>query len=562
MRFFDYVKGGVCGVMLASALSVYADEGAHTLFVNGNVYVKADDPESRVSAFAINNGKVIAVGDNASVLRHKTPITQIVDLYGRTVMPGLIDAHGHYVRGALRVLFECSLPGDVRPEQIAPLVQACSKNVPEGGWVTGGAWPQAYMNGLVHRRMLDELIPNHPVFLVDDTGHNAYVNTRALEIAGLDKNTPNPLLQKDASGELSGVLLETAKQLVFDHIPQPTEEQYVQAAEWSVKEAHANGITAFVEASAGADYPVLKAYHQLDQKGLLSADVDFFRRVESDLSQWDETEKQLRHDNTTYASERLHLENVKIYLDGVPPSYNSLLLQPYEAGGHEHGPDYMGELRLEIETLNELVYRLDKMGQHVKMHAAGDGSVRAALDAVEYARRKGAKNEAHSIAHVGLVAKTDLPRFASLDVIADIAPPIWMPGPYSDAMSSSIGEARYANYIPTGDLYRSGALVAYGSDWPSISFGINVWPHLQSLVDRKIGTHQRISLKEALATVTSNAAKAMRLEHMIGTLDVGKKANFIFVDHSPYDVATEQIAEIRVLETYFEGQLVYKNSIK
>jgi len=545
------------GAMLAFAFSAHAVE-VDTLFINGRIYPKAENPDLRVDAMGLSKGRIVAVGDTNTILEYKTHATKVIDLGQKVVFPGLIDAHGHYVRGALRVLFECNLPADVKPDQIAPFVQECSKNVPEGGWVTGGAWPQAYMNGLVHRSMLDELIPNHPVFLIDDTGHNAYVNTKALEIAGLDNNT-NPLLQKDSSGELTGILLETAKQLVFDHIPQPTEEQYLQAAGWAINEAHKYGITAFVEASAGADYPVLTAYHQLNQKELLTIDVDFFRRVDTDLTRWEETEKQLLHDNSQYASERLHLNNVKIYLDGVPPSYNSLLLQPYESKEHGHGEDYLGELRLDVDTLNELVYRLDKLGQHVKMHAAGDGSVRVALNAVEYARNKGANNERHSIAHVGLVSKKDLPRFAALDVIADIAPPIWMPGPYSEAMSASIGEKRYANYIPTKDLYKSGALVAYGSDWPSISFGINVWPHLQSMVDRKIGSHQSISLREAMATVTINAAKAMRLEHLIGSLELGKKANFIVIDHSPYDVATEHIGKIKILETYFEGQQVYKS---
>lgn len=544
--------------LMATAFSLAYAESADVIYENGVIYRHAGDPTSKVDALAIKDGRVLALGTAEAMQAHKGSDTKVVDLAHQVVMPGFIDAHAHYVRGALRDLYSCTLPSSVKPDDIADLVADCAQDLPEGQWLTGGPMPQSYMDqGLVHRDMLDEVVGDNPVFLLDDTGHNGLVNSAALEVLGLDEDSAkdNDEVGKDKSGRLSGVLLESAAGAALKAIPEADASQYQEAAKWSVAKANRNGITAFAEGRT--DRPTLAGYSSVDREEGLNADVVTYLQYDTDFNETHEFQDETVQIRQDYATPRVHVDHIKLYLDGVPPAFNALLLEPYEET-ERYGKDFYGEMRMTPERINEVVHKMDQEGVEVKMHATADGSVRAALDAVAYAREQGSTQKSHSIAHVGLVADNDLDRFRKLDVLADIAPPLWIPGPYSDSMHASIGTERYENYVPTHDLYTAGALVAYGSDWPSISFDINPWPHLASMVDRKIGAHQSVSLSEGFTIMTENAARALALEEDIGTLDAGKKANFIVIESDPYRIPLEELAELQAKQTFFEGRLVYE----
>ncbi|MCY1239393.1 Amidohydrolase family protein [compost metagenome] len=164
----------------------------------------------------------------------------------------------------------------------------------------------------------------------------------------------------------------------------------------------------------------------------------------------------------------------------------------------------------------------------------------------------------HSIAHVGLVAPQDLVRFKALNVAADVSPPIWIPGPYSASMAAALGKARNDNFIPVADLVKAGAHVVYGSDWPAIASSFNPWPHLQSMVDRSTGEHQRIDLRTAMNTMTGAAAAHLGLSKRIGSIERGKSADFVILSADPFQVATSAIGTIAPMTTVFEGKEVFR----
>lgn len=533
-------------------------QSVDTLYFNGAVYT-ANRAHAWADAVMVRDGKVFAVGAEKDVRPLAGSGAKVIDLQGRTVMPGLIDGHAHYVRGALRRLYNCDFPGDTKPDDIPAKVAECAKRAKAGDWIVGGAWASTDMaGGKLHRSRLDAVAPANPVFLLDDTGHNGYVNSKALEVLGFTAASAkaNKDIGVGADGGPNGLLLEAAAGEALKKIPAPTDDNYQGAVKWSVEQASSYGITSFVEART--DRPTVRAYQAVDEAQGLSARVVIHLQYDTDFNETQDEQAATLRDRARYASARVFTNFAKLYLDGVPPTFTAALLQAYEPD-HDHPAGFKGAMRMDAQRIVHDLIEFDKAGIAVKMHATGDASVRAALDAVAKARAaNGPGGPMHSIAHVGLVTPADLPRFAQLNVAADVAPPVWMEGPWNSAMIRALGKARYDATSPTGDLARAGALIAYGSDWPSISPGIDPWPAIQSLVDRTNGTGQRISLEAAIDAATINAARVMLLDKVTGSIEPGKSADMIVLDRNPFRVPVGEVGKTRVLTTIFEGRQVYQ----
>ena len=554
-----------CGVaaavlLVACGTAPTGGEFAEQVYLNGKVYAVPLEGRS-VEAFAVNGDRFSAIGDSASIRQLIGPRTKVVDLLGQAVVPGLIDAHAHHVRGALRVLYSCEFRSSLPAEQVPIRVKACAEARRAGEWVTGGAWSKGQMSGdHLSRQALDRAAPNNPVLLLEDTGHGALANSRALELLGIvgAAAASNPEVLKDSTGQPTGILTGTTSRAVTAKLPPPTDEEYTNAVLWGAKQSNSFGLTAYAEARV--DRRTLAAYKTVDLDGNLTANVVAYLQYETEFEPHEREHETFRI-RGSMRTKHVSVDFIKLYLDGIPPIYSAALLTPYTGTGHNHGADFKGELMMPQQRIDAIVQAMDKAGVSVKMHATGDGSVRAALDAIERARRaNGLPGVQHSIAHVGLVSPEDLGRFKALNVAADIAPPIWIPGPYSASMTAALGKARYENFIPVASLVKAGAHVFYGSDWPAIASTFNPWPHLQSMIDRSIGEHQRVDLRTAMNTMTGAAAAHLGLSNRIGSIEKGKSADFVILSADPFQVPTSAIGAIAPMTTVFEGKEVYRKT--
>jgi len=267
-----------------------------------------------------------------------------------------------------------------------------------------------------------------------------------------------------------------------------------------------------------------------------------------------------------YATTHVHTNFVKIFLDGVPTaSRSAAMLEPY-LPVNEGDADNYGSLHLEPQDLADAVTRLDRDGFTVKIHTAGDRSVRVALDAIEQARKiNGNSGLRHELAHAGYIHGDDIDRFASLNAVADFSPHLWYPSLIIESLLGALGE-RGQDYWPTRDLLDAQAPILVGSDWPSAVPDMNPWRGLEALVTREdpgevhsgtLWAEQAVSLEDAVEIFTMGGARALKLESRVGSIEVGKSADLIVLEHNLFDIPVSKIGETRVDMTWFEGQLVY-----
>jgi hypothetical protein len=543
------------------------------LVLRGGVIYTVDTNKPRAEAIAVSGKEIVFVGNDSDVGKHIGPETEVVDLEGRLLMPGLIDAHLHPLGGAVKELYQCNFPFSATPDDIRATIAACVEARPDAEWITGGQWDSAFFDRFdmeSPRTFLDEVSGNVAVFLSDDSGHNGWANSKALELSGIGAETPDPTggtIVREPGGAPNGVLLETAQGLAYAVIPKPSGAQFVEAARWFSDYANAFGITAAKAAAIEEDE--MAGFLAADREGELNVHIATSIRTpygpRTEPLDYDEIDR-IRDQ---YASEHIDTRFVKIFLDGVPtPARTAAMLSPYVAD-EAHGDDFDGgPVHVGLETLTTDLIELDRRGYTVKMHTAGDRSVRVALDAVEATRAAlGNKDKRHELAHAGYIDTIDLPRFAELNAVADLCPVIWHPSPIIDAVIAAVGRERGERYWPVRDLIDSGAPLLAGSDWPSAVPDANPWSGIEAFVTRRhpqdlaegaLWPEQAISLEEAVGIYTLHGARAMRMEDRIGSLEVGKLADFIVLERNIFDIPIEDVASTKIRQTWFEGRLVYQ----
>ena len=547
-------------------------ENADLVLRGGAVHtVSAGQPDAE--SIAVANGEIVFVGSNESSRAYIGPDTKVVELDGRMVMPGLIDGHLHPIRGALKDLYQCNFPFTATPEEVQAVVKRCVDEMRDTEWIVGGQWDSGFFERFdigSPREFLDEVSGDKAVVLGDDATHNAWVNTKALQLAGFDSNTPDPAggkFERDAEGMPNGILIETAAKLMRPFAANYTDAQYAAAAGQFSRIANAYGITG--AKGAGLYDEELAAFYSADQNGELNVHVAV--SIRSPDGQRDEPLDYalIEAARDRYASEHVHTNFVKIFLDGVPtPARTAAMLAPY-LPDEVHGDDFNGgRLHVRIDPLADDLIELDRRGFTVKMHTAGDRSVRVALDAIEAARKaNGNSGLRHELAHAGYIDPVDLPRFAELNAAVDLSPVIWHPSPIVDAILSAIGAERGEKYWPVRDLLDTNAAVLAGSDWPSVAPDANPWNGIEALVTRQdprdespgtLWPEQAITLAEAIEIYTIQGARALRLEDRTGSIEVGKLADFIVLDRNIFEIPIEDVGATQVYQTFFEGSLVYE----
>jgi predicted amidohydrolase YtcJ len=529
---------------------------------NGRIYT-LDDARTWAEALAVDDGRIVFVGPDAGVDAFVGPETRFVDLEGRMALPGFHDSHVHPVSGGVE-LGQCNLNGLATREGLYAAIEECAARTPDEEWLAGGGWDlPLFPNGNPDRSDLDRLSPDQPAYLSSADGHSAWVNSRALDIAGIDATTPDPpngRIERDPkTSEPTGTLRESASALVSKHLPPLGPEDYIEGLKRALRMANGFGITSLIEASAGDR--TLEAYAALARSGELTARVRVSLTVDEskDESQVDE----LVQRRARYQAEGIRADAAKIFADGVIESGTAALLEPYVDFGHR------GELNFTPEVLDRIVARLDKEGFQIHVHAIGDRAIRASLDAFERARSEnGPRDSRHHIAHIELFDPDDIPRFRSLGVVADFQPLWAFADTYiTDLTEPQLGPERSRWLYPLKSLADSGAVLAAGSDW-SVS-SMNPLDGVQVAVTRRDLTapsgpswipEERVDLDTILAAYTRGGAYLQHEETLTGSLEVGKRGDLIVLEKNLFDVPETEIHRVKVLLTLLDGKEVYRDA--
>ena len=529
-------------------------DGADLVLVGGVVRTM-DEALPLATAVVVHDGRITYVGDDEGARSQIGVGTEVVELDGRAVIPGLIDAHNHLLWSGTELLDVDLYAATTVAELLAPVVER-AESQPEG-WIRGAGWEPPAFEGLLHREQLDEAVPGRLVFLSSADAHSAFVSSAALEAAEIDASTPDPaggIIERDRDGVPTGILRETAADLVAALLPDYPEAQVDQGLDDALAEATGMGITTIVDPYVEAW--MLQGYIRRDQAGTLGMRVFGAVYVDPvDALDYIAEAVDLRD---RYQSEHVHVNAVKLFIDGVIESETALLLEPYEDGTN-------AEALFTDDALHEAIAAADAAGLQLHAHAIGDGAVRQMLDAVDWlAGANGERDRRPLLAHLELIDPADIPRFAALGAYANVQP-LWAhPDEYIQELTwPVIGEERSQWLYPIGALYEAGATVVAGSDW-SVS-SMDVFDAIEVAVTRRdpedpegleLTPAQRVTTEQILRAHTIDGARAVFLEDDIGSITVGKWADLVIVDRDPLAVDAADLSDIEVDATYFEGTLV------
>ena len=555
----------LCGALLLSSCAAAPsrpDETADLVIMGGDV-VTEDPAHPQATAVAVRGGVIAYVGDDAGARRCVGRATRVIDAGGATVLPGLIDSHIHVMDGALSQR-ACSFEDQpLAVAQLAPVIHACAARAPGDGWVE-----VVRLNGAgfhADRHDLDAILADRPLLLWAADGHDAWANSEALRRAGVTRDSVNPsngALGRDERGEPNGFLVDSAVNLVARLIERPGAAIREQALLTTLHDLAADGITAFLEANTNAE--TVGTYVELARKGQLHARVSM--ALQSDGIAGDAEFARLRALRKLAATQPLlRADLIKLFADGVMeyPAHTAAMLEPYLAAdgraGTNRGPSYF-----ERGPLAQFVRRAASEGFGVHVHAIGDRAARLALDAFADARSSGSQRS-YSIAHLELVDAADLPRFRELGVIASLQLQWARPDNYSvEAVLPYIGPERQARLYPERSLQRAGATIAGGSDWdvstynPFEAMAVGISRFNPEEPQRGVlGRDETLPLHELFAAYTINAARLLGRESEIGSLAVGKAADFIVLDrHLDDSSSATQVLGTRVRYTFVSGSLL------
>lgn len=537
----------------------------------GRVFV-SDASRSRADAVAVRDGRIVALDREANALIG--PGTEVVDLDGRMLLPGFQDAHVHPLWGGLDML-RCDLADLSSQEAYLQRIAQYAAEHPDDEWVLGGGWQMsAFPGGTPTAAALDTVVPDRPAFLPNRDGHGAWVNSRALALAGITRDTPDPddgRIERDASGTPSGTLHEGAMTLVNRLLPAEPHERLREALAVGQRHLHSFGITAWQDAIVGTQYSdagdPLPVYIAADRAGELTG------RVVGSLW-WDRTRGLEQIDDLVALREsaaggrRFAATSIKIMQDGVAENFTASMLEPY-CDGHGHPTENAGISFVDPDVLNEAAARLDALGFTLHFHAIGDRAVRECLDAVESAlQRNGPRGNPHHISHIQVVHPDDVPRFRRLGVTANMQM-LWatLEPQMVDLTLPFLGETRASWQYPFGDLLRAGAALAAGSDWsvstPDPMAAIHTAVNRRSAPTEWEGDYppflpeQAIDLGSALQAYTAGSARVNSLPET-GTIRVGMLADLALLERDPFDGEPGRIGDTRVLGTWVEGVRVFE----
>jgi len=530
----------------------------------GGSVITVDPAQSHAEAVAVAAGRILAVGSDREIRELIGPSTDVIELDGRTLLPGFQDAHLHFAHGGMAAR-ECDLFETSTPAGHADAIVAYAARNPSTPWIVGGGWSMDDFGGqMPTREFLDALIPDRPVALSTRDGHTLWSNSRALALAGITTSTSDPaggVIDRDDAGAPSGTLQETAMRLVQRLLPEPSESEWEQAILDAQRTLHALGITACQEASL--DESLFEPYRSVAERGELTMRTEGNLLWRDDAG--DEVIEELLERRAHGTVGRLRLRGVKLFQDGVVESYTAAMLEPYRDSEGSVTGRYGASL-FEPERLDRIVGLLDANGFQVHIHAIGDRAVRESLDALEAAAALNGRRDArHHLAHVQFAGASDMPRFGELGVVANVTP-YWavLSGYVCDLTLPFVSKEAGASMYPFASILRHGGRLAFGSDWtvstpdPLLQLEVAVTrrrPGEDS--DEALIPDERLTLSQAISAATMGSAYVNHRDHETGSIEPRKLADLVILDRDLLDRGAGAIGEARVVTTLVEGVPVY-----
>ncbi|MED4688039.1 amidohydrolase [Peribacillus frigoritolerans] len=517
--------------------------------------------EPTSGAIAILGDKILSVGSKAEIEPFIGSGTKVFNYGNQLIMPGFHDFHLHIMFSALSLtsinLFEAR-----SAQEVAAKVLEFSKECPEEDWIIGMQWDAGYWHDKQepHYRILDAVIPDRPVVLFHAEGHYTWVNSKAMELAGVTEDIRDPdfgRYERDENGLLTGILYEEAQQIVLKEALRLTQNKKETILKEFLRLLSQNGITSVNDLFAPID-DFLQDYdlfEKLDKQGELTTRFHITPELDGNLDK----AQTLRN---KYESKKLQFSGLKQFVDGTVTGHTAYFLKPYS-----DQLDICGHPALDPEVLIDRVVKADELGFRIRFHAIGDAAIRLALDAFEEAVRKNGKRDSrHTVEHIEVIDSDDIERFSKLGVIASMQPD-HMAASSREVYSSIIGPEREKNVFLTKSLLNTGASLALGTDFP-VSISLNPMRQIYTAITRVDSSgdsqntwhpEQKLTLAEALKAYTYGSAYGCFREHELGTIEEGKLADLVVLDRNLFDIPESEVLKTKVELTINDGKVVYKS---
>ncbi|MFJ7940305.1 amidohydrolase [Peribacillus sp. NPDC096622] len=517
--------------------------------------------EPTSGAIAILGDKIMSVGSKAEIDPFIGSGTKVFNYGNQLIMPGFHDFHLHIMFSALSLnsinLFEAR-----SAQEVAEKVLEFSKDCPEEEWIIGMQWDAGYWHDKQepHYKILDAVIPDRPVVLFHAEGHYTWVNSKAMDLAGVTEDIRDPdfgRYERDKNGLLTGILYEEAQQIVLKEALRLTQNKKETILKEFLRLLSQYGITSVNDLFAPID-DFLQDYdlfEKLDKQGGLTTRFHITPELDGNLDK----AQILRN---KYESKKLQFSGLKQFVDGTVTGHTAYFLKPYS-----DQVDICGHPALDPEVLIDRVVKADELGFRIRFHAIGDAAIRLALDAFEEAVRKNGKRDSrHTIEHIEVIDQDDIERFSKLGVIVSMQPD-HMAASSREVYSSIIGPEREKNVFLTKSLLNSGASLALGTDFP-VSISLNPMRQIYTAITRVDSSgdpkntwhpEQKLTLAEALQAYTYGSAYGCFREHELGTIEEGKLADLVVLDRNLFDIPESEVLNTKVELTINDGKVVYKS---
>jgi len=551
---------------------------ADLVFAGGKIRTSAH-PSGFVPAMAIRGGVIQALGGQDEIRELTGRRTRVIDLRGRLALPAFGDAHVHPVGGGLESL-RCDLTGLRSRARCLEAVAEYCESLPPRAWVLGGGWTMsAFPGGLPVAADLDTVTGGRPAFLPNRDHHSAWVNSVALERAGIDDGTPDPAdgrIERDEKGRATGVLHDGAMTLVADLAPEAGEAELVAGLVAGQTHLHALGITSYQDACVGAASALgmpdsFGTYLMAADFGMLSSHVVGALWWDRDRGLGQIDDLLARREQAGQAGDRFRAGTVKIMLDGVCETFTAAMSAPY-LDGAGHATDHAGKLFIEPDELNEAVRQLGAHGFQLHFHAIGDLAVSAALDALALLPAGQRRAARHHLAHLQFITPRDARRFAELDVVANFQP-LWACNEIQmeEMTLPFVGPERAQWQYQIGALAEHGTRITFGSDWPVSSADPLQEMHVavNRVLSQRLGRpgqpectdpflpDQAITVDAAVDAFTSGVAWVNHAEDVAGSLAPGYRADVVVLDQDLYTIPAREIGDTSVVLTVAGGTVVH-----
>ncbi|MGX5583326.1 amidohydrolase [Bacillus thuringiensis] len=536
----------------------------NVVFKNGTIYT-SNEKQDIVEAVAVKEGKITFVGSNKDVEEFINEDTKVVDLQGRFILPGFVDNHNHIFEAKSPAAGNCSVSPDASLQKQRSYLKACKKGVKDGEWISGTGFSlEELLKDMDEKsehqtplQVLDEFFPNNPVLIMERTSHSVWVNSKALELAGINRDTKDPqggrIIRDSETGEPFGILYDTAGDIVMEKAwnsqPNLFEKNYEGLLD-GLDEVAKNGITTVGDGRLYWKRGWLDVWNKVNDEKKLTSRVVLRPWVYPNLNEAEQMEyfKKIKRDDV---SSRMLINQVKMYSDGISINSTAKTLEKYKFEwftGTPYGLNYIPE-----EKMKWWLTELNKIGYGALIHTIGDGGVRESLNAIEAAKKEGA-NQPYTLTHVEMVEDSDIDRFAKLGISADFqVGHDFAEYPKQSWASTYFTNQQMKRIMPLGRIWKTGANVSLSSDWDVNELNPLVTISNALSIDEK-------GLSDVYAAIdayTIKPAKALGLDNITGSIEVGKSADMVLLNEDITKMSADKIPNAKVLVTVLQGEVVY-----